>query len=279
MNTGNIEYVNLEELSNSNYVINDGQANIIGWHAKSEDGTALGVVRDLLIDPAENTVRYVVIDLDAALLIDDEKAVLIPIGYINLADDSKEIIVPVSHESQLMALPQYIIGELTRDTEQQIRIALGSPAASRLEETEIDQQAISFYQHHHFDRGNIIGSSNDQGNKLTTSQPSQAREEEQEKIHELIARAQVGHEGNHLGDHQVENPNEFTVHTTNGPLRIESQENGTYRVFNHDEKVGLIYAQAGDEAARWGTMDDLPESLVNEIGEAITIHNSKQSKE
>ncbi|MDN3588462.1 PRC-barrel domain-containing protein [Pedobacter aquatilis] len=280
MSTGTIEYINLEELTNSNYVINDGQANIIGWPVRSEDGTDIGIVRDLLIDPAQNAVRYLIIDLSKSLVIDEDKAVLIPIGYISLADDEKKVIIPVTHESQLMALPQYIIGEVTRDVESQIRTALGSPAASRIEGTVIEEQDLSFYQHHHFDRGNIIGTSANQiadsGNVKSIDQ----RHNEEAKIHDLVAESKVRNEVYHKqGSQQLENNLGFTVHTDHGLLRVEPLDNGTYRIFDRDEKIGVVYAQtAAENGLAWGTMDDLPESLVNQIGEAITTHNEQHSK-
>ena len=52
------------------------------------------------------------------------------------------------------------------------------------------------------------------------------------------------------------------------------QDNGTYRIMNGEEKIGVIYAEPGDEGPQWKTLDDLDTDLVNDLGKAITDHNA-----
>ncbi|MFD2286704.1 hypothetical protein GJU39_20820 [Pedobacter petrophilus] len=155
MEQQNIIYSNLEKLSNSNYVLTEGEADIKGWQVKTEAGAAIGKVRDLLFDPENNAVRYIIIDLDHLGADLEEKTVLIPIGLGRLSEDKDELILPDIHLDQFVALPQYIIGEVTHEMEDKIRYVIGSPAALRMEDTIVEIDRANFYRHHHFDKGNL----------------------------------------------------------------------------------------------------------------------------
>ncbi|KQR70193.1 PRC-barrel domain-containing protein [Pedobacter sp. Leaf176] len=278
MNTGKIDYVNLDELSNSNYKIVEGQADITNWPVVDESGVTVGKVRDLLFDASQDAIRYIIVDLDESVAVTEEKAVLIPIGYANLAENTKEVVIPVMSEQQYASMPRYIIGEVTRETEMQIRSAIGSPAALRIEEEIIEMEHPEFYKHHHFDRGNIISrgiDSNSAGDQLPELPLS--REEESSKIHELIEHAHTNNPvQNTIEDEQrslVEHE-DFYVNLDNRSFRIEPQENGVYRIFDNEVKVGAIYAQPGERGVKWATMDQLDDRFVEVLGEAITEHNA-----
>ena len=151
MEQKNITYSNLEELSGSDYKLTDGEADIKGWPVRNEGGTSVGKVLDLLFDPANNAVRYIIIGLN-----DLDKTVIIPIGIANLGEDINEVILPDIHQDQYTALPQYITGEVTHETEAQIRNVIGSPAALRMEETIVEIDRENFYKHHHFDKPDFL---------------------------------------------------------------------------------------------------------------------------
>jgi len=276
MNAGNIEYINLEELSNTDYKITDGEADITGWPVIDESGSPVGKVRDLLFDPQQNAIRYIIVDLDNAVAGTEEKAVLIPIGFANLGDDKKVVVLPVMNESQFIAMPQYIIGEVTRDTEVKIRSAIGSPAALVIEEEIADLEHGDFYRHHHFDRGNILSA--DRKFNEIQDQPeavSAGREAEAETIHQLIGHSEVkqGNEQENTQHTTVVQPEEFSVNTPDGTFGIAPQENGTYRILQGENKIGVIYAEPGEQGVRWRTMDQMGDRFVMMIGEAITAHN------
>ncbi|WP_316847094.1 PRC-barrel domain-containing protein [Pedobacter psychrodurus] len=155
MDSGTIVYSNLEELSKSIYQLTDGEADIKGWPVRNEAGDAVGKVRDLLFDPEQNAVRYVIVEL-ADLGEDlEEKAVLIPIGLADLGEDKKEVVLPDIHLDQFRALPRYIIGEVTPQIENEIRSVIGSPAALRIEDEIVEIDRANFYRHHHFDKQNF----------------------------------------------------------------------------------------------------------------------------
>ncbi|WP_293789569.1 PRC-barrel domain-containing protein [uncultured Pedobacter sp.] len=155
MDSGTIVYSNLEELSKSNYQLSDGETDIKGWPVRNEAGDSVGKVRDLLFDPEQNAIRYIIVELVNMSEDLEEKAILIPIGIANLGDDNKEVILPDIHLDQFRAMPRYIIGEVTPQMENEIRNVIGSPAALRLEDEIVEIDRANFYRHHHFDRNNF----------------------------------------------------------------------------------------------------------------------------
>jgi len=167
MEENKIIYSNLLELSTSDYRLTEGEKDIKGWKVRNESGNLIGEVIDLLFDPEHLAVRYMVVNLENIGNEPDEKPILIPIGLGNLHDQENVVVVPDFHTDQLHAMPLYIKGEVTHQTEDTIRDVIGSPAALRMEEkiTELDRKA--FYDHHHFDR-------------------KESRVEERKTIHELI---------------------------------------------------------------------------------------------
>ena len=178
----NNSYNNLQSLSQSSYQVRDEEPNVIGWEVKNEAGAYVGEVADLLYDNQSMTVRYLVIDLlDNGMNLDD-KTVMIPIGIANLHASDDEVLIPNIHIDQFNALPEYQPGQVSPETEQEIREVIGSPAALRIEETiaEFDQQ--QFYQHHHFNSQRFY----QRGNNPNASTPSGQRVDEQQTIHQLI---------------------------------------------------------------------------------------------
>ncbi|NTE04547.1 PRC-barrel domain containing protein [Agrobacterium tumefaciens] len=278
MNSGIIEYVNLEELSHGDYKVIDGETDITGWPVRDENGTKVGKVRDLLFDPLQNAVRYIIIDLDQSVSGDDEKAILIPIGYANLGDDKKEVILPVMTESQFMAMPRYIIGEVTRDTEVQIRSAIAGSSALGVEEEPVATEHAEFYRHHHFDRGNVITMRNASEKTGLDELPTQ-REEEAKPIHQPLEVAETKNTLDQVSETNTATTlQEFSVDTPDGTFGIEPQENGTYRIFDKEKKIGVIYAEPGEHGVRWRTMDQLGDRFVAMIGEAIKVHNDSSEQ-
>lgn len=280
MNSGNIVYVNLEELSKVDYKLVDGEADIKGWPVTDETGRSIGKVKDLLVDPEHNAVRYVIVDLEDEVSGTEEKAVLFPIGFVKLGEDKKEVVLPVMHESQFIEMPQYIIGEITRDTELKIRSAIGSPAALRIEEEIIDLDQSEFYRHHHFDRGNRGNASSDLPLTENVSEnATSTREEESNTIHELVNQAEsrktVSYDNEQPTAGKLE---QFDIDTEKGIFTIDPQENGTYRILEKENKIGVIYAEAApQDGIQWKTMDQLDDRFVSIIGEGITAYHQSSS--
>jgi len=145
-------YRPLQELTGSHYKIVDEEPNIIGWEVKTEHGTYVGKVIELLFDPHTNAVRYLIIDLsDNGMNLEDKK-VVIPLGiaHLHLSDD--EVVLPGLHIDQFNALPNYDKDQLGPEMEMEIRWIIGSPAALRIEDTITEFDQNTFYEHHHFDK-------------------------------------------------------------------------------------------------------------------------------
>ncbi|MFD0941053.1 PRC-barrel domain-containing protein [Pedobacter boryungensis] len=173
-------YQSLKELSSSDFQIVNGEPNIIGWEVKSETGTYIGEVEELLFDPETRSVRYLIIDLDDNDLSIDDKRVMIPIGIAHLHTSDDEVVLPNIHLDQYNALPAYEADKIGPDTEAYIRNVIGSPAALRMEEKMIDFDQQQFYAHQHFDTGSFYQRG---GN------PERANE--QKSIHEMIERSKA----------------------------------------------------------------------------------------
>lgn len=177
----NIKTSALESLKNSEYKIDDNEANILGWEVKNEASLPIGIVDDLLFDTLTKDVRYLIITLKELSF--EDKSVMIPIGIAQLHETKPEVILPNIHMDQFNALPSFDGHLPSYDTEQLVRQIIGSPAALRIEETiaELDQQ--NFYNHHHFNSTSFYQNRNSSSNYFVD------RGAEKETVHELIENA------------------------------------------------------------------------------------------
>ena len=157
-------YRYLQELSNSDFQIVDGEPNITGWEVKNEAGTYIGEVEELLFDPQSRAVRYIVIDLEDNLMNLENKKVMIPLGIAHLHTSDDEVVLPSLHIDQFNALPHYDKANIGPEMEVQIRNIIGSPAALRIEDTITEFDQDTFYTHHHFDKGRFYKRGGLQGN-------------------------------------------------------------------------------------------------------------------
>jgi hypothetical protein len=98
------EYNNnhLQELSDSDYEIVDGEPDITGWEVINEQGEKIGDVDNLLFDPESRKVRYLIVDLDDNELdLDTDKKVLIPIGVADLQQDDDDEVSDVDNSTDV----------------------------------------------------------------------------------------------------------------------------------------------------------------------------------
>ena len=65
----------------------------------------------------------------------------------------------------------------------------------------------------------------------------------------------------------------FDIQLPDSLLTIEPQENGTYRILDGEEKIGVIYPEPTGDQVIWNTQDELDFDYVQQIGELITEHN------
>ena len=67
--------------------------------------------------------------------------------------------------------------------------------------------------------------------------------------------------------------NSFDIQLLESHLTIEPQDNGTYRVMEAENKLGVIYPEPMGDQVIWNTQDDMNFDFVQQIGELITEHN------
>lgn len=98
------------------YRIADGEPDILQADVFGESGAHVGIVSDVIIDPAAEQVRYVLIRRNA-----DDVEVAVPVGY--LAVDDERVAVPFTSDD-LEQLPAAPAESLTRGEEAELRMAL-----------------------------------------------------------------------------------------------------------------------------------------------------------
>jgi hypothetical protein len=97
----------LRELRGSGYEIVDGEPDIIGWSIRDNNDRKLGVVHDLLFDPEQQKVRYIIANLKDNDFDLDRRKVLMPIGVAQLHENNDNVIIDSVSSWQIRALPTY----------------------------------------------------------------------------------------------------------------------------------------------------------------------------
>jgi len=65
----------------------------------------------------------------------------------------------------------------------------------------------------------------------------------------------------------------FDIQLLESHLTIEPQDNGTYRVMEGENKLGVIYPEPTGDQVVWATQDEMEFDFVQQIGELISEHN------
>ncbi len=157
-------YSRLDELSESDFEIADGQPNIQGWDVRDSDNNKIGEVDELLFNPQSRRVRYLILHMENNDIGLEDGQVLIPIGVAELHEDEDNVIIPDVTKAQILALPLYERGRvIDEDTEAQIRNVFVSPDANVMVGTD-------FYDHDHFSETKFYGKRRQPGTDTTVSQ-------------------------------------------------------------------------------------------------------------
>lgn len=150
------DYNYLEELSESDYEIADGQPDIQGWDVFDSAGAKIGEVDDVLFNPQSRKVRYIVLDMENNDHDLEDGHVLIPIGVAELHENDDTVLIPEITTAQITALPLYERGrEITPDTEAEIRRVF-----VRTDITDGNGNVVpggEFYEHEHFSETKFYG--------------------------------------------------------------------------------------------------------------------------
>lgn len=126
----------------------DNNPDVRGWTVRGNDGQALGVVFELIVEPEALKVRYLDVELDARFHLNKyEDHILLPIGVAALDTDDDNIFVPLLNAESVLSYPHYVEIEITREYEEAMLHALGiapATAAPRFYEQK-SYDADSFY--------------------------------------------------------------------------------------------------------------------------------------
>lgn len=96
-----------------------GEPDIRGWPLVLDDHGARLEVRDLIVDPTAEKVRYVVLAGPRG-----ETTRLLPIGYLSVRAEAREVRAEGLTREDLAELPAYDGGGVTREHEERLRAAL-----------------------------------------------------------------------------------------------------------------------------------------------------------
>jgi sporulation protein YlmC with PRC-barrel domain len=180
-------YRYLKGLKDSDFQIVEGEPNIIGWSVKSETGTPIGAIDDLLFDPESRSVRYLIVNLEHNEMNLDVKKVMVPIGTAHLHTADDEVVLPSISTAQLSSLPAYDADTTVPATEIQVAQVFG---AAEVDHNETQRErAIAefnqseFYQHEHFNKDRFYQRS---GINTQNQHTATGRSEQQQTIHDLI---------------------------------------------------------------------------------------------
>lgn len=127
----------LSELSD--FEVADGFQDVRGWMVTSANGSIVGTVRDLIVDPAAMLARYMDVELGPAGT--DEGTgthVLITVGATRLDAGTDQVLVPAVTAAQFNELPEYRRDLLNRDYDWGLlrRIGVNAVTSKASAETE-----------------------------------------------------------------------------------------------------------------------------------------------
>lgn len=149
----------LEQLSDSDFELADGQPNITGWAIVDHLGDEVGEVEDLIFDSSAGKIRYIVALIDTYVVPKGgARMVLIPIGVVELHENEDEVILPEASADLLSSLPEYEPDKTISPAEElAIRYAfLGEQSLPHMDAVVYEAHPEDFYNHDHFDDGRII---------------------------------------------------------------------------------------------------------------------------
>ncbi|HUQ67849.1 MAG TPA: PRC-barrel domain-containing protein [Flavitalea sp.] len=152
METNN-SFSRLRELRSSGYEIVDGEPDIIGWSIKDTSDRKLGVVHDLLFDPEQQKVRYIIAHLKDNDFDLDRRKVLIPIGVAHLPETNDNVILESVNAWQIRALPTYDKNMGQQDEQDIFTIFSSTPGLTPTGKTP---EQTNLYEHSNYNYDNVF---------------------------------------------------------------------------------------------------------------------------
>jgi photosynthetic reaction center H subunit len=144
--------VTLKELKN--FKVADGDADVRGWRVTSADGVKVGKVDELVVDREAMKVRYLDIHLNKDIFDREvDRHLLVPVGIARVNRDNDRVMLDNTTVSDLLRVPPYAPGPITREYERSVRDSIIQDPNQRNDE--------GFYEHDHFDSDRFYNRSGD----------------------------------------------------------------------------------------------------------------------
>jgi hypothetical protein len=99
------------------YRVARGEPDIRGWELAGFAEASLGRITDLVVDPGEEKVRYVVVDAGA-------RQVLVPVGFLSIDAQAGVVRAASLFSDDVAVMPAYVGGSVDRGVEEATRAVL-----------------------------------------------------------------------------------------------------------------------------------------------------------
>jgi photosynthetic reaction center H subunit len=129
----------------------EGNPDVRGWDVLASDGTDVGEVKDLLVDPGAMKVRYLIVELDKEVAGTDDRRVLVPVGAARLDDEDDNVLLQSMALQAITGLPPYTATQFSRGYEDTLRERWGRGKAAA------QAAGRDYYEHEHFDENRFYG--------------------------------------------------------------------------------------------------------------------------
>src|SRR4051812_742915 len=84
----------LTRLRDADFEVAPGEPDVRGWNVVSSDDETIGVVSDLIINPAAGKVRYLDVELDRnAVGLEKNRHILVPIASAEIDSSEEEVVL------------------------------------------------------------------------------------------------------------------------------------------------------------------------------------------
>lgn len=134
----------------TDYEVADGNPDVRGWSVRGGDGRKFGEVSELVVEEQTLKVRYLDVELDASLRLNEQdRHILLPIGVAALDEDGDNVFVPSLTLESVLEYPPYQEFQISREYEEAMLRAL------RLQLPE--NASGTFYEQPSFDEQSFYG--------------------------------------------------------------------------------------------------------------------------
>jgi photosynthetic reaction center H subunit len=135
------------------FEVADNSPDIRGWSVRGGDGKKFGEVTELIVEEQALKVRYLDVELDASLQVNEhERHILLPVGVAALDEEGDNVFVPSLSLDSVLEYPPYAEFQITREYEEAMLRALKLPLPEHSTSSFYEQPSFNdenFHQNHH----------------------------------------------------------------------------------------------------------------------------------